>query len=93
MALAISRNVGESLFLTLPDLKEVEVYIHKVCGHKVKLAITAPPEIAITRDCPRGRCADCGKRRGDEERGQRICELCSAYVSSKGTCTQVNPGE
>lgn len=33
------------------------------------------------------RCAECNKRLGDEEQGQRICELCSAGVP----CSQDDP--
>ena len=29
------------------------------------------------------RCGDCGKNMSDEETGQKICELCSMYPSSR----------
>ena len=37
------------------------------------------------------RCAECNKRLGDEEKGQRICELCSAGIHENAGFVSVDP--
>jgi hypothetical protein len=43
-----------------------------------------PGYCPVCKQRRRASCEDCGKTLSDEERNQRICELCSMYPSSKG---------
>lgn len=47
--LVLSRKLHERIFIG----DEIEVVIVGIRGHRVQLAIEAPPEVAISRDCPR----------------------------------------
>jgi len=46
MALALTRRPGEQLVLELPDGTRIVVEVADVRGRQVRLAVTAPPEVA-----------------------------------------------
>lgn len=72
------------LIAAAPELLEACLLVAEACGdwgqEKAFRAIQAARDAIATARGQRSRCEDCNKRLGDEERGQRICELCSSCV-------------
>lgn len=48
--LALTRRIGESVILTLPDGRRVEVTITDKSAGQVRLGIEAPKDVRIDRD-------------------------------------------
>lgn len=47
--LVLSRKESESLILMLPDGREVKIAVVRIMGHKVRIGIDAPREMAVHR--------------------------------------------
>lgn len=72
------------LIAAAPELFEACLMAVECCGdwgqEKAFRAIQAAKDAVAVARGERVRCDECNKRLGDEERGQRICELCSQCV-------------